>query len=188
MKKAKSVKQAKDPWMDFCESMYWLDGMPKKPVQADIDKARFGFPLIGFKAAAVTACTSVDITKVAARQAFHVQGEMALIEKSVPEMAEHTVRIGMGVADLRYRGMFHDWQTTIDVTYNTAVLSAEQVVNLFNVAGFGVGVGEWRPEKDGQYGRFHVATGSEDNGETVPATPTPVAAPTRLREQQEAAE
>jgi hypothetical protein len=32
-------------------------------------------------------------------------------------------------------------------------------VNLFNVAGFAVGVGEWRPERDGSNGMFHVQTG-----------------------------
>jgi hypothetical protein len=30
-------------------------------------------------------------------------------------------------------------------------------MNLLNTAGFAVGVGEWRPEKDGQYGMFRVA-------------------------------
>jgi hypothetical protein len=34
-------------------------------------------------------------------------------------------------------------------------------VNLFNTAGFGVGIGEWRSEKDGQHGMFHVATTDE---------------------------
>lgn len=33
---------------------------------------------------------------------------------------------------------------------------AEQIVNLFNVAGFACGVGEWRPSKDGSFGTFHV--------------------------------
>ena len=41
------------------------------------------------------------------------------------------------------------------------MLSAAQIVNLFNTAGFGVGIGEWRSEKDGQYGSFHVATEAE---------------------------
>ena len=42
------------------------------------------------------------------------------------------------------------------VLNNVNVLSVEQIINLFNVAGFGIGVGEWRPEKDGSYGLFHV--------------------------------
>lgn len=45
--------------------------------------------------------------------------------------------------------------------FNRNVLSAAQIVNLFNTAGFGVGIGEWRSEKDGHYGMFHVATADE---------------------------
>lgn len=55
MKKATSGREAKDPWMDFCESLYWLDGMPKKPKDKDIKESRFGFPACAFKAAAVDA-------------------------------------------------------------------------------------------------------------------------------------
>ena len=47
------------------------------------------------------------------------------------------------------------------VAFNANVLSAEQIVNLFNTGGFGIGVGEWRPQKDGPFGRFHVATTGE---------------------------
>jgi hypothetical protein len=67
----------------------------------------------------------------------------------------------MGTADLRYRGEFSPWKATLTVKYNANLMSAEQVVNLFETAGFAVGVGEWRPERDGPYGRFHVAKGSE---------------------------
>jgi hypothetical protein len=157
MKKGKQAKQAKDPWMDFCESMYWLTPMPAQPTEDDIKAAEFGFPCVAFKAAAVGACRFSDGIKMTeARGAFHVVGELARIE-GTPVMREDMVRVGMGTADLRYRGEFNEWATTITLSYNTNVLTLEQIANLFNLAGFGVGVGEWRPEKDGSYGRFHVA-------------------------------
>lgn len=169
MKKAKAAKEAKDPWRDFCESLYWLDGAPTNPTEDDVKRARFGVPVVAFKAAAVTACTSIgNITKVQARQAFHVLGEMALIEAGPPTMREDMVRVGMGTADLRYRGEFDPWRVTLAVQFNGNVLSAEQIFNLFNTAGFGVGVFEWRPEKDGPYGRFHVAT-AQEMAEAIPA-------------------
>ncbi len=117
--------------------------------------------MIAFKGAAVTACTSVaNVTKVAARQAFHLAGELAPIYGE-HRMGEDMVRIGMGTADIRHRAYFDRWATQLDVTYNRAMLSAEMLTNLFATAGFGVGVGEWRPEKDGQMGRFHVADDRE---------------------------
>jgi len=150
MKKASAGKEAKDPDRDFRESLYVLED------------GSYGFPIIGFKAAAVTACTSIgSMTKVAARQAFHVDGEFAIIEGDEPKMREDMVRVGMGTADIRYRGEFKNWFTTIAVKYNANVMSAEQILNLMQTAGFAVGVGEWRPEKDGQFGRFHVATAKE---------------------------
>jgi hypothetical protein len=163
MKKAKGAKEAKDPVADFDASLYRLpDG-------------GYGFPSVAFKNAAVTAGTSVaGITKVAARQAFHVLGEdadvagafdgcksrvnLVRIMGGAPSMREDMVRVGMGTADLRYRGEFTDWHAKILVRYNANVLSESQILNLLNTSGFAVGVGEWRPEKDGQSGMFHVAT------------------------------
>jgi len=166
LKKAKGAREAKDPTADFNASMYRLndDG--------------YGFPSVAFKGAAVTAGTSVaGITKVAARQAFHILGEdadidgafegsksrvnLVRIEGGKPQMREDMVRVGMGTADLRYRAEFADWHTKILVRYNANVLSESQILNLLNTAGFAVGVGEWRPEKDGAYGMFHVATEAE---------------------------
>ncbi|WP_129414980.1 hypothetical protein [Mesorhizobium sp. Pch-S] len=163
MKVAKPAKEAKDPRADFEASMYRLaDG-------------GYGFPSVAFKNAAVTAGTSVaGLTKIQARQAFHILGEdadiegafegaisrvnLVRIEGGEPTMREDMVRVGMGTADLRYRPEFTNWKTTILVRFNRNVLSEAQILNLLNVAGFAVGVGEWRPEKDGQYGMFHVAT------------------------------
>jgi len=161
MKKAKTAKEAKDPWRDFCESLYWLTPMPDTPTEDDIRNATFGFPAIAFKSAAVDSCSHVDgVTKVEARGAFHIDGEMVEID-GTPGIREDMVRIAMGTADLRYRGEFKRWRCQFPLRYNTTMLSIEQIVNLFNTAGFAIGIGEWRPQKDGSFGMFHVETAEE---------------------------
>jgi hypothetical protein len=166
MKRARPAKEAKDPEADFLETLYRLED------------GGFGFPSVAFKDAAVTAVTSVGgVTKVAARQAFHVMGEdidvtgvfegvrmrqnLVRIHGSEPRMREDMVRLGGTTADLRYRAEFWPWWVHVAVRYNANVLSPAQIVNLVNTAGFAVGVGEWRPERNGQYGLFHVAEASE---------------------------
>lgn len=162
MKKASSGREAKDPFMDFCDSLYWLTEKPENPTMEDVQKARFGFPTVAFKSAAVDAGYQSGILakKTTARGAFHIVGEMAEIE-GTPEMREDMVRIGMGTADIRYRGEFKKWSTTPTIRYNKNAISDEQIINLINVGGFACGVGEWRPGKDGSYGMFHVAREEE---------------------------
>jgi hypothetical protein len=163
MKKAPSGRVAKDPWQDFCESLYWLDDMPDAPTEEDVMKGRFGFPSVAFKAAAITGVTTVgSLTKVMARQVFHILGEYVEILGPPPSMREDMVRVGMGTADIRHRGEFETWGAILRVQFNAGVFSAEQVVSLFEIGGFGVGIGEWRPEKDGVNGRFHVAKTGEE--------------------------
>jgi hypothetical protein len=116
----------------------------------------YGFPAIAFKAAAVDAATFVDgITKVEMRGAFHINDELVKIEGS-PAPREDVVRVGMGTADLRYRAEFKKWKTTLTIRYNSRAISAEQITNMFQNAGFAIGIGEWRPQKDGRNGMFHV--------------------------------
>jgi len=158
MKKATPAKEAKDPQQDFVDSLYVLSGEPQVDGGEIVNyrDCEFGFPAIAFKNAAVSACTQVaGITKVLARGAFHVVGEYVTINGR-PEMREDMVRIGMGVADIRFRGEFKEWSTVLEVAYNAAVVSPEQVAYLFQLAGFAVGVGEWRPERDGDKGTFRV--------------------------------
>jgi hypothetical protein len=144
MKRARQAKPPKNPEEDFRESLY---------VHPD---GGFGFPAVAFKSSAVDACSHVEgVTKVAARGAFHVLGELVRID-GMPTPREDMVRVGMGTADIRYRGEFREWRAILTVRHNANVLSAEQIVNLFNTAGFAIGVGEWRPQRDGSYGMFHV--------------------------------
>jgi len=144
-KKAKTAKEAKDPEADYLASMYIMPetGGP-------------GFPCSAFKNAAVDACSHIDgITKVVARGAFHVEGDLVPL-KGAPRMREDMVRVGMGTADIRYRAEFPEWSCQIVVRFNTSLLSPEQITHLFNVAGFAIGIGDWRPQKDGNKGMFEV--------------------------------
>lgn len=157
MKKAKSGKEAKDPFNDFVDSLYWMSEKPKKPTMKDVEKAKFSFPAIAFKAAAVDGGyrSGVTANKTASRGAFHIVGDMVEII-GTPEMREDMVRIGMGTADIRYRGEFKKWSAVLNVRYNADAMSMEQIVNLFNIGGFACGIGEWRPAKDGSFGMYHV--------------------------------
>lgn len=144
MGKARGKKEPKNPEQDYYEAFYRLeDGTP-------------GFPTIAFKAAAVNAATQVSgLTKVFLRGAFHTVGELVAIEGE-PQMREDMVRIAMGTADIRYRPEFTQWAVNLPVRVNSRSMTLEQLIHLFNQAGFSAGVGEWRPEKDGQNGMFHV--------------------------------
>jgi hypothetical protein len=118
----------------------------------------------------VQAATQLDrsVTKVMLRGAFHVIGELTpLILEADPEMREDMVRVGMGTADLRYRPEFSKWAVDLYVRVNTRVLSRDQLTYLFNQAGFSAGVGEWRPEKDGSFGLFHVDHVQDVTGEDI---------------------
>jgi hypothetical protein len=148
--RASKGREAKKPEEDYEGCFYRLpDGATQTPA------GLYVFPAGAFKDACVRAGQYVGLKMTYLRGAFHVEGEFAEIEGE-PRMREDMVRVGAGVADIRYRPEFPAWRTTLQVVCNARAISAEQIVNLLNVAGFSVGVGEWRPEKDGQYGRFEV--------------------------------
>lgn len=146
-KKATVGKEAKNPQEDFEQSLYPLGN------------GVYGFPAVAFKAAAVRAGTYSDMKMTFLRGAFHVNGpngnELVTINGE-PRSREDMVRVGMGTADIRYRGEFPTWTTVLFVRYNATAISLDQLVNLFQIAGFSVGVGEWRPERDGSFGLFEV--------------------------------
>lgn len=168
---ATAGREKKDPIADFLGSLYtekpgkvigdYKDRGPDNHPNVHIEGGVFTFPAIGVKNAMVTACTSLGkaIAKTAARQAFQVIGETFRVYGQ-PRMREDMVRLsGMNAsADIRFRGAFVKWAMRAQIKYNTRVLSSQQLMNLLNTAGFAVGLGEWRPETNGSFGLFHVAS------------------------------
>ena len=169
MKKTKSAaKQAKNPVEDFIRSMYWLEGFPEEMSEDGFEDAirkgaRFGFPVTAFKQAAISAAYRMGWTKdkMSMRGAFFIDGDenqMVEIFSDVPVIREDMVKVGMGTADIRFRGEFRNWYAELTISYNkNGQYSLEQIINIINAGGYVCGIGEWRPERDGQYGMFHVA-------------------------------
>ena len=163
MKKAKSKgHDAKKPVEDFINSMYWMSGKPtayteEAFAEAIENGAKFCFPTTAFKASAVSAAYRAGVTTnmVAMNGAFHIDGEFTEIH-GIPHIREDMVRIAMGGTDIRFRGQFDQWSAIFTAKYNAAVLSLEQLINMFNLGGFACGLGEWRPEKGGTFGMYHV--------------------------------
>ena len=167
-------KEPKNPVADFIHSMYWLEGKPsEEAIEADAEKAfddavkagaRFGFPVGGIKQAANSAAYRMNWVpnQMALRGAYFLRtddGEYAEIKGCVPDMREDMVRVGMGTADIRYRGEFREWYMDFELEYNASgAMSLEDIINCINAGGYTVGIGEWRPEKDGAFGTFRVET------------------------------
>jgi len=141
-------KKQRDPKAEFKGALYELPGK----------RDRYGFPASGVKKAMVSACSFVDgATKKFIRGALFVVGDLIEIEGSKPVMRTDVVRIGpYKVADLRYRPQFTDWAMKLPIRYDADLVTREQLVALLARAGLHVGLGEWRPEKDGSFGMFEV--------------------------------
>ena len=165
MKKATSKKAAKDPVEDFIDTIYWLDGEPEEKTEEGVanainNGARIGFPATGFKKCAIMGAyrSGADIKTTVAKAAIMIPCEFVEIHGDAVEMREDMVKVGgiSKVADIRYRAQIKNWWADIPVRYNANVVSLEQVVNMFQLGGFACGVGEWRTERDGIFGAFHI--------------------------------
>jgi hypothetical protein len=162
-----SGRDAKNPVEDFIRSMYWLSPMPEEMTEEAFDAAveagaKFGFPVTGIKQAAISAAYRLGWVKdkMGLRGAFYIDGDasqMVEIHSDTPIMREDMVKVGMGTADIRYRGEFRNWYADLNISFNASGnTTLEQIVNIINAGGYTCGIGEWRPERDGQYGMFHV--------------------------------
>ena len=139
----------------------------RNPEQESLDATHFtedgeyGIPILAFKAAMISAAhKDIGLEKTVVRKSVFVvcKDEKMIVpmECSDPIIREDHVRIGAGSADLRYRPEFRNWKAQVTLVFDNAMLSAKDILNLANRAGFGVGIGDWRPEKGGEFGRFEV--------------------------------
>lgn len=150
----KAPREFRDPEADYEASLYRTE-------------SGYGFPAVAFKAATVGAARffgkALRMTQV--RQFVFLSGVPSDDKRQIltsitgtPRMREDMVTVGVNGTDLRYRAEFPDWTAALKITFITTALSRDSVVSLIEAGGMGVGVGEWRPEKDGMHGTYAIDT------------------------------
>lgn len=169
-KATKAGKEARDPHADFVSSLY------------DMGNGTYGFPATGIKKCILSAAhKDKGIARTNVREALWLDADIVRVRPALagavcdmplirvwgvaPEMREDMVRVGVGLnkkASLAYRGQFSTWGMRITGQLNPTILNAEALAFLIQEAGLGHGIGEWRNEKDGIFGAFHLADVDEE--------------------------
>jgi len=161
---AKLNREKKDPEADFQGARYHWDG-------------KDWFPVNGVKKAMVSAAHALGINRSIVQRSVFIAGESRRdyfqIKYTRVVRREDAVKVGpfgKKETDLRYRPEYQNWTAELRIQYRADVITAEQVLLLLRDAGFSIGIGEWRPDRGGQAGRFEIE-----------ATPTKKAKPVTSR-------
>lgn len=146
--KKTKTREVRDPEQEAISAMYTTIG------------GDYGIPVKALKAAIIGAAhKDLGVEKTLVRKALFLPcpdpNEVLPMECCEPVLREDYVRVGVST-DLRYRPEFREWKLSFRVDYDADLLTQDDIVNLVNRAGFGVGLCEMRPEKGGENGRFRV--------------------------------
>lgn len=131
----------------------------------------FGFPAGGVKKAIVSGThKDLGLAMTAVKRAFFLlpddlEKNLIKIEKcGKPKTRVDRVRLkgmGGGSTDVRYRAYFPKWEMTLNIEYDAERIDPETLVALIQRGGWSTGIGEWRPERNGEYGRFAIREGRQ---------------------------
>jgi hypothetical protein len=167
----RTAKEKRDPQKDFTDSLY------------DMGDGVYGFPVTAVKKA-ILSCAHKDrgVPRSDVMQALWLDAEVVRVRPALagavcdmplvriygsePEMREDMVRIGAGLrktANLAYRAQFATWALRITGNVNPLMVAPHALAFLVRQAGTGIGIGDWRNEKGGWFGAFHIATPKEQS-------------------------
>lgn len=149
-------------WEAIITSMHWLNGKPTDFSEEGLAKAlKENAPCItdfGLKKSFGDAVVRNKIDKY--KTAFDASVNLVSKGGLVPiTFAEHCIDEKLmspkkGSPVLVNLNRFSGWKATFTVSYMENAYSAEQIVNIINLAGFGLGIGSGRTSG---FGRYHVA-------------------------------
>jgi hypothetical protein len=161
----KTVKEVPNIWEDIITAIHWRDGIPVKDTYTECSEELLremlqnNAPCItgfGLKKSIMNAVTRNGLDKYSTK----IDAAVNTVQKFEPvTFTEHYVDEQLispkkGSPVLVRINRFSGWSSQIHISYTENVYSLDQIVNIINMAGFGLGIGSGRSSG---YGRYHVS-------------------------------
>lgn len=148
-------------WEDIITSVHWYKGKPTDFSEDGlVDALKNNAPCItafglvkSFGDAVVRNEIDKHSTKIKAVLNVVANGGLVPITFAEHYIDEKLMSPKKGAPVLSRMNRFSGWKATFDIAYLENVYSLEQIVNIINYAGFGIGIGSGRSSG---YGRYHV--------------------------------
>lgn len=162
----KKVREVPNAWEDIITAIHWRDALPTKDTYTECNEELFR-ELLKVNAPCVTAFglkksfgdavvrNEIDKYKTKFDNAVNVVAERGLVPVTFTEWSldERLMSPKKGAPVTVRLSHFSGWRATFRIDYTEHVYSLEQIVNIINLAGFGLGIGSGRTSG---YGRYKV--------------------------------
>lgn len=161
-----AAKEKPNPWEDVITAIHWRDGLPTKDTYADCNEEMMhkllseNAPCItafGLKKSIGQAVVRNEIDKYATKidNALNIVADKGLVPITFAEWSldEKLMSPKKGSPVVVRLNHFSGWKASFRIDYTESVYSLNEIVNIINLAGFGLGIGSGRSSG---YGRYHV--------------------------------
>lgn len=162
----KKIREVPNKYEDIITAIHWRDGIPTDDTYANCDAQMLADMLknnapcitaFGLKKSFGQAVVRNEIDKYATKfdNAVNVKAPKGLVPVTFAEWAidERLMSPKRGAPINVSLSHFIGWKASFLIDYTDHVFSLEQIVNIINLAGFGLGIGSGRTSG---YGRYHV--------------------------------
>ena len=160
------VRQVPNVWEDIITAIHWRDGIPCQDTYKDCTEEMLKKMLLenapcisafGLKKSFGQAVVRNEIDTYATKfdNAVNVVADKGLVPIKFAEWSldERLMSPKRGAPVTVRLNHFTGWSASFRIDYTDHVFSLEQIVNIINLAGFGLGIGSGRTSG---YGRYHV--------------------------------
>jgi hypothetical protein len=162
----KKIREVPNKYEDIITAIHWRDGIPTDDTYANCDAQMLADMLksnapcitaFGLKKSFGQAVVRNEIDKYATKfdNAVNVIATKGLVPVTFAEYAidEKLMSPKRGAPINVILSHFIGWKSEFTISYTDHVYSLEQIVNIINLSGFGLGIGSGRSSG---YGRYHV--------------------------------
>lgn len=162
----KKIREVPNMWEDVTTALHWRDGIPVVDTYTECTEELFmrmlkeNAPCItafGLKKSFDQAVVRNEIDKYATKfdNAVNVVANRGLVPITFAEWSldKRLMSPKKGSPVNVCLNHFSGWRADFVINYTEHVYSLEQIVNIINLAGFGLGIGSGRTSG---YGRYHV--------------------------------